>query len=151
MAKKITKRENGRLRVQYTSKQPSRTEVSHSKNVNINSIMKKYFKTGLLQQAAGARYGDFTTCTDYQDAVNRVLQANDQFMELPSEIRTMFQNDPSQLIDFVNDPTNKQKAIDMGLLPPEQPEPVQDAPEQPLESSGKEAAAEAVTEKPENP
>lgn len=121
MQKVISSRSNGRKRVQLKSDKPSKTETSHTKQVNINSIMKKYFKTGLLQQREGARYGDFTTVTDYQEAVDRVLQANDQFMELPSEIRTMFSNDPGILIDFVNNPANKQKAQDLGLLPPDGP------------------------------
>lgn len=117
MLKTIKKRANGRLRVQQKSNKPSMTETSHTKQVNINSIMKKYFRTGLIEQRQGANYGDFSNGLDYHGALNKVLAANEDFQQLPSEIRTMFNNDPAQLIDFLNNPDNYEEAVKAGLIP----------------------------------
>lgn len=129
----IIKREtNGSRRVSFTSDEASLTEQTHANAANINSIMKKFNRTGVLPNPVSEGvYGDFSTATDYHDAQNRILQAESQFMDLPSHVRTRFDNDPGKLFEFVNDPDNAEEGREMGLLPPlprkdppEPPEPI---------------------------
>ena len=62
-------------------------------------------------------YGDFTNIEDFHNANNRIIQAREDFLALPSEIREQFDNDPGQLVEFINDPDNIEEAQEMGLLP----------------------------------
>lgn len=124
----VSVRQNGTRSVQILIKGDSMTEQSHREKCNINSIMKRYIRTGMAPQIQGARYGDFTSCNDFQDAQDRIKKAFSDFMELPSDIRDMFENDPGNLIEFLNDPENEDEAVEMGLLPKkaaDTPEPVE--------------------------
>lgn len=109
------------VRVQTDTGKVSRTKQSFAKVCDINNIMKQYQKTGLIDHVStyNGDYGDFTNATDYHDSMNRILQADDAFSTLPAELRSRFQNDPSQFLDFVGDPANKQAMIDMGLSKPD--------------------------------
>lgn len=122
-----------RIRVQTHPVGESRTEQSHIGETNINAIIGRYHRTGLLpQRGRSGFYGDFTGITDYHDAVNRVKSAEDAFMSLPSKIRKRFENDPYNLLTFLENDDNRQEAIELGILPspqeeaslPPEPEPV---------------------------
>lgn len=95
----------------------SRTEQHHAQGANINTIMAKYKKTGLIPQFVGAAYGDFTGVTDYHTAIELVRQSQLEFERLPANIRRYFNDDPGQLLDFVADDANRAKAIELGLIP----------------------------------
>lgn len=95
----------------------SRTEQHHAQGANINTIMAKYKKTGVIPQFVGAAYGDFSGVTDYQTALELVRQSQRQFDALPANIRRYFNDDPGQLLDFVADDANREKAIELGLIP----------------------------------
>lgn len=63
------------------------------------------------------RYGDFTSIpTDLRDCLNIVREADSIFMSLDAKIRRRFDNDPAKLLDFLNDPSNRKEAIDLGLV-----------------------------------
>lgn len=94
----------------------SRTKQSFAEQVNINTIIKKVARTGLVPQRSGAFYGDFSDGLSYQESLAKINAANDAFMELPADLRTKFDNDPSNLINFLADPKNKDEAINLGLL-----------------------------------
>ena len=114
-----TKRESGTRRVQHKLNPESMAEQGHSKECNINHIVARYKKTGLFPQRSGEpKYGDFTNAGDFQDAQNRIIQAKEEFSQLPSDIREIFENSPAKLLDFLADPQNAAEAIKMGLLPP---------------------------------
>jgi len=102
----------------------SRTEQHHAQGANINTIMARYKKTGLIPQFAGASYGDFSGVTDYQTALELVRQSQLEFERLPANIRRYFDDDPGKLLDFVADDANRAKAIELGLIPhvPSKPE-----------------------------
>lgn len=120
-------------RVQKMFDGESRTQQSHQKEVNINTIVAKA-RLGVFPDAAKPGfYGDFTNATDYHEAYNRVIDAQSDFMGLPSEIRKKFDNDPAALLDFLADEKNLEEAIDLGLVDrpePVQPEPATKTPEQ---------------------
>lgn len=116
---KITIRKNGTRRVQRIISSPSMTEQSHLDEVNINSIMKRARLTGMVPQRAGSPlYGDFTSASDFHDMQNKVMEAHDSFRRLPAVIRNQFNNDPGELIAYLDNPENLEGAIELGLVDP---------------------------------
>jgi len=112
-----------RRRVQAVPVGESRVEQSHRAECDINAMMTKYNRTGLLPgRGSPGFYGDFSGVSDYHSACNAVLAAERAFNALPSKIRKRFANDPAELISFVENADNKEEAIELGILPKE-PEP----------------------------
>jgi len=99
--------------------QDGRTKQSMQGQCDINRIMQSYDRTSTWTHvnARMPTYGDFSNIATYQEALNTVNDAHDLFMELPSAIRTQFENDPAQYLDFVANDDNVEEAIKMGLLP----------------------------------
>lgn len=111
-----------------------RTKQSHKDECDINVILRKYDKTGLITHVntAAAQYGDFTEINEYQESLNLVINAQNAFDELPSSIRKKFGNDPGAFFEFVTDPANEAACVEMGLahqrpLDPD-PAPVSEPP-----------------------
>ena len=95
----------------------SLTQQHFKDETDINNILRQFNITGLLpEQPLSPRYGDFTGIGDYHGALNAVIAAEDQFMALPANLRARFENDPAQLIDFLNDENNRSEAEKLGLL-----------------------------------
>lgn len=129
---KVTKRPNGRRRVQLICKDPTRTEQTHKKECDINVILAKSVRNGLpTATMPGARYGDFSDVGDYQTCLDRVQEAHEQFLNLPSDIRKFFRNDPGALVEFMSNEANRDKAIEMGLIAGPDPVETPTPPEQP--------------------
>lgn len=120
---------------------PGRTKQSFAKESNINLIMAKYEKTGLidhLNQFEG-RYGDFIHYQDYHSSMNQIRQAGEAFMTIPATVRAKFDNDPAKFLEFAQNPDNLEELVEMGLArakpitseaPPggEEPPPVTNVP-----------------------
>jgi len=84
---------------------------------DINTILQKFNVTGLLpEQPLTPRYGDFTGIGDYHTAMNRVIAVQDEFEALPAQIRARFNNDPAQLIEFLENSENRPEAEELGLV-----------------------------------
>lgn len=66
-----------------------------------------------LQKYEGV-YGDFADF-DFLDTQLKLIQANEIFSELPSEIRNEFGQSPAAFFDYVNDPANASRLPE--LLP----------------------------------
>lgn len=114
------------------NKEKSLTRQSHKKECDINFIMSKFQKTGVIQHVKeyGEHYTDVTP-TSFHDAMNTVVQAQAMFDELPSSIRSEFKNDTAEFLDFVQNPENKEKMVEMGLVKPERPEKAAEPPATP--------------------
>ena len=52
----------------------------------------------------------------YEQALLTKAKAENAFMELPSEVRTFFENNPKNMLDFISKPENKEKCIELGLM-----------------------------------
>jgi len=89
-----------RKRVQITFRGVGRTKQSFAKECDINNIMKRYEKDGIVNHfnKYGGMYGDFTGITDYASAVERIERMQEDFMRLPASVRERFANDPGQLV-----------------------------------------------------
>jgi phage internal scaffolding protein len=84
---------------------------------DINNIMQKFGMTGLIPQTPlEPTYGDFTGVNDYHSALNAIIAAEAQFDALPAHLRARFDNDPSNLIDFMENPDNRSEAEKLGLI-----------------------------------
>jgi phage internal scaffolding protein len=84
---------------------------------DINYIVRQFGLTGELPgKPLSPQYGDFTGVLDYHSAVNAVLAAQDDFMELPAQLRSRFNNDPAELIDFLANEENREEATKLGLV-----------------------------------
>ena len=97
---------------------PSKTVQDGKDDADINVIMERYARTGQFKPPAGMpQYGDFTSVSDFQSALNMVMAADKGFMELPARIRSRFHNNPADLLEFLAVDANRQEAIDLGILP----------------------------------
>ena len=97
--------------------EPTLAQQNFKEECDINNIVRNFGLTGELPgQTISPQYGDFTGVLDYHSAVNAVLAAQDQFMELPAQMRSRFDNDPAKLIDFLQNEENREEAIKLGLV-----------------------------------
>lgn len=131
--------------------QPTLTQQHSKDEVDINNIMARYIKTGVIDHVAkySPQYTE-NTSTDYHQAMNIVLKADTMFGELPSTVRKQFDNNPAEFLTFVNDEKNHDKLAEMGLTnkstmsptgdnpppqPPVQPTQVTPTPTEPAPAS----------------
>lgn len=124
----------GQQRVFNTS--PSRTKQAHKQECDINHILARYKRTGVLdfQQRHEPQYGD-VTAIDFQEAQFTVAKANGMFAAMPAHLRARFDNDPGKFLTFVHDERNRVEAEDLGLLKPRAAAPAPTAaPAQPAPS-----------------
>lgn len=109
------------------SKDQPLTEQAHVKEVNINNIIKKH-GMDLIQKTSILQSKDFqfddVTGNDFQEAMFKVTKAQETFDSMPSQIRKEFENSPAKFMDFVQNPDNIDRMVELGLaqrLPQEQP------------------------------
>ncbi len=106
--------------------QQTRTHQSGKDECDINKIMAKYVRTGVLdhQKEYGENYG-FATSLDLLEAMTIVTKANEMFDDLPAEVRIKFNQDAGEFLDFTQDPENSAELIKMGLAKVEGESPPQ--------------------------
>lgn len=105
----------------------SRTKQSFKDQVNINKIIKKHRRTGMLNHVNSKRpfYGDVSNLTDYAGALQKVKEAEELFGNMSADIRERFGNNPQEMITFLENPDNLKEAIELGMvLKKPDPEPV---------------------------
>jgi hypothetical protein len=91
-------------------------EQSHKDEVNINNIVKKHGMELIGKVAALQKFEfDDVTGNDFQESMNAIIKARDTFESVPSSIRKQFDNDAAKFMDFVYNPDNQDKLIEMGL------------------------------------
>ncbi|WNK14480.1 MAG: internal scaffolding protein [Microvirus sp.] len=106
------------------------TQQQFAEECDINTIVRRFGLTGEMPTDLRMPVsGDFTGISDFQTAMNVVTSAQEEFMRMPAELRYRFNNDPARILQFLNDATNKDEAIKLGLLPeppeqPREPEPI---------------------------
>lgn len=133
--------------VRISFSKPTMAQQSFKDECDINRIMARYKKTGVIDhvRATQGAYGDFTSVEDYHTSLNNLQAAQSAFMALPAHIRARFDNDPAQLLGFLDDDKNFNEAVSLGLIP-QNPHSEQRS-ESPAESSGKPANPKSTTKK----
>lgn len=104
----------------------SRTRQEFADECDINQIMARYQKTGVVSHmnTAQAGYVDFTGVpTDFQTSMNMMLEAEQAFMRLPAVARREFENDPVKFVEFASNPDNVERMREWGLAKPAEPPP----------------------------
>jgi phage internal scaffolding protein len=103
--------------------EPSMTDQSQFQESDINYIVKKYAdgRTGITTLDLGAdsgvlQYGDTLLPGDYETALDLINAVNEEFYELPSQIRAEFNHNPKELINALADPRQKLRLQSLGLL-----------------------------------
>lgn len=106
-------------------KKPSMTEQHFKDECDINNIVAQYQQTGVMP--SGDRqplFGDFANFPqDLQASQAFFDEAAERFMQLSSDIRKRFGNDPVQLLSFLHDEKNREEAISLGLVNAPAPPP----------------------------
>lgn len=111
----------------------SMTKQSFRDECNINNILKKYQKTGAIEHANNhaPEYG-FATALSFTESMFIVTKAQALFDDLPSSLRTKFNNDPGEFLEFTQNPENASEMAELGLIPSPDtevsPEPSNTAP-----------------------
>lgn len=99
--------------------EPSMTQQHHAEDADINVLVRRFGITdGAIPPAVidPAYYGDFTDAADFRTQLDRIHQAKEHFMELPADLRSRFNNDPTELFAWVSNKDNADRAIELGLL-----------------------------------
>jgi len=106
-----------RKRVQMKPKGESLTQQHFAKDADVRNIIKQYDRTGLIANVARgvAQYGDYSEINEYRESLDMVNRANDNFNQLPAELREMFGNDAGTFFEFATNPENEEKMIELGL------------------------------------
>lgn len=106
------------VRCSFATTGETMTEQSHSKSCDINNIMKKYQKTGLVDHVRefGAMYVDLPPQADFQHHMEVVTAVKTIFGDLPSSLRNRFSNDPGLFLAFCADPVNADELVELGLV-----------------------------------
>lgn len=124
-------------RVVFHSSRPGRTRQEFAQECDINVIMRRYAKSGVLPGTQRPlKYGDFSEVPDFMTAMNVINEAAAAFAALPALVRRRFDNDPGEFIQFVQNPENLEECRRLGLAEvpqappktPEAPPPVVAAP-----------------------
>lgn len=124
----------------FVPKGKSLTKQSFGDPSDINAIVGKFLSSGTLDwyNRLEPRFGDFTGVEDYHSALNRVVEAQEAFDQLPARIRGYFANDPAELVAAAHDPSRAEELRGLGFVPLGEPA----APADPhLEEAAPEAGA----------
>jgi len=109
------------VRSDMDSFEPSLTRQEFAEECDINTIMARYEKTGVISHVNRAEpfYLDTTLYPGLQGAMDAFREAATQFALLPAAVRREFDNDPQKFVDFAVEPDNLPRMREWGLAPPE--------------------------------
>ena len=99
------------------------TQQHFKDECDINNILRNYVPP--VNNVPPPVFGDFST-SDLMTAYDIVRRASNNFDALDSNIRARFNNNPVELMQFLENEKNREEAIQLGLLT--SPQPVVDNP-----------------------
>lgn len=94
------------------------TKQEFVKDCDVNLILARCLRMGAPIPGADVQavFADVSSVGDFADCVRRVKAAEEAFLTLPAEIRSEFGNDATNLVAFLEDPANRARAIELGLV-----------------------------------
>lgn len=97
-------------------KDPTMAQQQFQEECDINVIVERFGITGQLPQNMRMPIQEeFVETLTYHEALNKLIEADGEFMKLPAKIRAEFQNDAGKFVEFVSDEANYEKAREWGL------------------------------------
>lgn len=128
---------------------PGRTKQSMREEADINFIVAKYQRTGMLEHLARGvpQYADVSQVGDYRTALENARAAEAFFLGLPAKLRAAFGNDVAEYLAALQDPAAAEKleALADELYPSRRAAEAARASERASEAS------ETATEEPSEP
>ncbi|WNK12933.1 MAG: internal scaffolding protein [Microvirus sp.] len=106
-----------------SNNEPSMTQQHYAEETDINFIMARFLKTGLLNQIEAGTYEDVSQAEGYRESLHILKNADEQFATLPAAVRKKFENSPLNFLEFMHNPDNKNIAEELGLLMPQKASP----------------------------
>lgn len=101
-------------------KEPTMTIQSEKDNCDINVIMNRYATCGtplpVRNDGVEPVFADVSELGDYMENYNRCKQAEEMFNALPSALRKELDNNPANLLSFIQNEANKERCYEYGLL-----------------------------------
>lgn len=97
----------------------SRTKQSFKDECDVNRIVARFQATGQLPNInqLPPQYLDVTEL-DFQAHQTFIAEAQSMFSELPSALRSKFENSPAKFLDFCSNEKNRPELAELGLLRP---------------------------------
>lgn len=118
----IRSRYNAGVREGWKSSVPSMTQQQFKDEADINYIVSMYDSSGVMPtfhgdgQPTQPVFGDFASLPDNaQEMYNRMIEAKNNFDNLPLAVRKRFNYDPAAFLEFVDNPENLDDLVAMGL------------------------------------
>ena len=113
-------------------KEPTMTVQSEKDNCDINIIMNRYATCGtplpVRSDGVEPMFADVSDLGDYMENFNRCKQAEEMFNALPSSLRKELDNNPANLVPFIQDKNNLERCYEYGLIN----KPIVEAPKAPV-------------------
>lgn len=101
----------------FHSDLPSAADPQYKEECDINYVVSRALRGSVpdhLVKPSGT-YGDVSEYTDFAHMMDIVNRGTTAFMDVPSQIRARFGNDPSAFYKFVTDPSNSEELVKLGL------------------------------------
>lgn len=83
-------------------------------DTDINKIVERYQK-GIVPTTKVPVFGN-TPSLSFHEMLNKVMDIDNAFEDLPAKVRVRFRNDPYQLLRFIEDKKNWPEAVKLGLM-----------------------------------
>lgn len=102
--------------------EPSLTQQHFKKECDINWIVKQFKDVNGFELEDSYRgfvsghFGDFSNVSDYQTALLQCKQANEAYENLPQKVKDKFGNRIDMFLNFVDDISNVNEMVELGLL-----------------------------------
>lgn len=114
-----------------------KTQQHFAEECDINTIVNNFLKTGQMPEDIKLpQFIDYEGVFDFQTAMNTMMEAERNFMQLPAKFRAEFDNDPQEFLKYVENPANEDALIKHGLMRPGYKKPEPPAPPAPPPAPG---------------
>lgn len=99
------------------SDEESLTKQEFAGEVNINNIIAKHRQTGVVTHIERRipQYGDYSFANSLHDALDLVMEADEEFMRLPASVREKAHNDPARFFEMLATESGEKELTEAGL------------------------------------
>ena len=116
-------------RIRKSFQKPSLTQQEFAENADINIMLKKLVVSKdpiAMARLAQPNFNgvdtlDLSEIGDYKESLDRVLEVQNNFNNLPADWRKKFGQDPVQFLQYIADPDNREVLENAGLMHPAEP------------------------------